>query len=39
MSYEELVDVIEGYFGIDPFEGGGRPTKEDLVRSLRAIAV
>lgn len=39
MSYEDLVDLIGGYFGIDPFEGGGRPTKDDLIQSLRAIAV
>ena len=38
MSYEELVDLICGYFGIDPFEGGGRPTKEELIRSLRQFA-
>ena len=33
MSYEELVDLVGGYFGIDPFEGGGRPTKDDLIRT------
>lgn len=38
MSYETLVDIVEGYFGIDPFEGGGRPTKEDLVRTLRSFS-
>ena len=38
MSYEELVDLVGGYFGIDPFEGGGRPTKDDLIRTLRSFA-
>jgi hypothetical protein len=38
MTYEELVDLIEGYFGVDPLEDGGHPTKEDLIRSLRQFA-
>jgi len=38
MSYEDLVDLIDGYFGIDPFEGGKRPSKEELIQILRSHA-
>lgn len=38
MTKEELIDLISGYFGVDPFDGNSRPTKDDLVRLLRSLA-
>jgi hypothetical protein len=38
MSYEELADLIEGYFGVDPREDRGHPSRDDLVRVLRSLA-
>lgn len=38
MTKEELIDLISDYFGVDPFDGNSRPTKDDLVRLLRSLA-